>query len=599
MSERLGSLPSDKKKEFKPAWGFNASSERNYGESNTCNTARVGDLSSHNPYGEDEGGGIQGAASFEGAGEGSLPETWRAYQEPVDRRTWNKRAHDKTGLSAKQKLQCLAAPAGHNTLAGGLVAPRNFEVIEPVVEAVSYVVPEDVRLVVASAVAHTPGAAHHVSLVVDNLEESGGDGEEGAAAFPLPAARRSFYALLTPHAAAAAPGGTPPAANACAQWVARALPRLLAQRLDGVRESAAVKEAVKAAFDECDAQLLAECARQGWADGCGVVGLLLDLHCSPPRAYVASLGAAQAFACAKEPMGLGTGKAVAVAKTHVAADPKERRRVEAAGGAVDKDGLLNGQLPVARSLGDAAAKAEGRGLVARPEVGSFEIKAAQRFVLLGSEGLWRGFNGQLAVDKTFVRLNQMDARRAEIDAMMGDEARLALKTPEQVKSMGRERDERATEAGVLAEVVQQAVEAKRARPQQFSLLLVRLLQPKDKTSASVMRAAAAKAEAEARAAARAAAAEAAAAEAAAAAEEAAAAEAATTPAPAEAAAEAAAAEAALPPRLAAGGLGSAEEEEPEEELDEEERRLLAERETQRRAQDAREAEMRSEVVDFF
>ena len=584
MSERLGSLPSDKKKDFKPAWGFNASSERNYGESNTCNTARVGDLSSHNPFGEEEGGGVEGAASFEGAGEGSLPETWKAYQEPVDRRTWNKRTHDKTGLSAKQKLQCLAAPAGHNTLAGGLVAPRNFEVIEPVVEAVSYVVPEDVRLVVASAVAHTPGAAHHVSLVVDNLEESDG---EGGAAFPPPAARRRFYALLTPHAAAA-PGGAPPAANACAQWVARALPRLLARRLDGVRESAAVKEAVKAAFDECDAQLLVECAQHGWTDGCGVVGLLLDLHCSPPRAYVASLGAAQAFACAKEPMALGTGKAVAVAKTHVAADPKERRRVEAAGGAVDKDGLLNGQLPVARSLGDAAAKAEGRGLVATPEVGSFEVKAAQRFVLLGSAGLWRGFNGQLAVDKTFVRLNQMDARRAEIDAMMGDEARLALKTPEQVKSMGRERDERATEAGVLAEVVQQAVEAKRARPQQFSLLLVRLLQPKDKASASVMRAAAAKAEAEARAAARAAAAEAAAAEAA------------ITPAPAEAAAASATVESALPPRPAAGGLGSAgEEEEPEEELDEEERRLLAERETQRRAQDAREAEMRSEVVDFF
>ena len=125
--------------------------------------------------------------------------------------------------------------------------------------------------------------------------------------------------------------------------------------------------------------------------------------------------------------------------------------------------------------------------------------------------------------------------------------------------MGREREERATEAGVLAEVVQQAVEAKRARPQHFSVLLVRLLQPKDKPSASVMRASAAKAAAEAR----------------------------------------AAAEAALPPRPAAGGLGSAEEEEPEEELDEEERRLLAERETQRRAEQSREAEMRSEVVDFF
>ena len=42
-----------------------------------------------------------------------------------------------------------------------------------------------------------------------------------------------------------------------------------------------------------------------------------------------------------------------------------------------------------------------------------------------------------------------------------------------------------------------------------------------------------------------------------------------------------------------------DEEEPEEELDEEERRLLAERETQRRAEQSREAEMRSEVVDFF
>ena len=56
--------------------------------------------------------------------------------------------------------------------------------------------------------------------------------------------------------------------------------------------------------------------------------------------------------------------------------------------------------------------------------------------------------------------------------------------------MRREREQRATEAGVLAEVVQQAVEAKRARPQHFSVLLVRLLQPKDKPSASVMRAAA-------------------------------------------------------------------------------------------------------------
>ena len=93
---------------------------------------------------------------------------------------------------------------------------------------------------------------------------------------------------------------------------------------------------------------------------------------NPPLACFPAL---QAFACAKEPMALGTGKAVAVAKTHGAAEPKEKRRVEAAGGAVGNDGLLNGLLPVARSLGDAAAKAQGKGLVPTPEVGSFEASA--------------------------------------------------------------------------------------------------------------------------------------------------------------------------------------------------------------------------------
>ena len=62
--------------------------------------------------------------------DGSLPEDWQSYVEPVDRRTWNKRKHDKTGLTAAQKLAKLAAPAGEvgvrgsgGVALGGLVAP--------------------------------------------------------------------------------------------------------------------------------------------------------------------------------------------------------------------------------------------------------------------------------------------------------------------------------------------------------------------------------------------------------------------------------------------------------------------------------------------
>ena len=50
----------------------------------------------------------------------------------------------------------------------------------------------------------------------------------------------------------------------CAEWVAKRLPELLAQQLKGVEQSAAIKEAVKAAFLACDAELLAIQRQSGW-----------------------------------------------------------------------------------------------------------------------------------------------------------------------------------------------------------------------------------------------------------------------------------------------------------------------------------------------
>ena len=269
-------------------------------------------------------------------------------------------------------------------------------------------------------------------------------------------------------------------------------------------------------------------------------------------------------------------------------------------------------------------------IIATPEVTSFEIKPAQRFVVFGSEAAWRGGGvaaGQQATDKVSVALGRMDNRRLELDVALGDEGRLAMSTAAHVRGMERERDERAHEAGVLREVVEavrkQQLQQQRpaataggaggggassasASSRDFSMSLVRFLQPKERAAAAVVRAAARAADGrkaevaarvaadkEARALAEAQAqsqfaAQAAAAQGAAAQEQ-------------DAAARARNTAASTAEGSGDGAEGGAEEEEEEEEevVDEEERRLLAEREAQRQAEAAKEAENASAEVDFF
>ena len=220
-----------------------------------------------------------------------------------------------------------------------------------------------------------------VTVTVDWL-----DAPAGASVKDLPARRRAFYAILDGH------GG-----RDCADWVAERLPVLLAARLGGAEASSAIKEAVKQAFAQCDEELLVQCARHGWTDGCCCIGMLLDLHCSPPRAYVANLGDSRAYAAvdasiaareaagetvtAAAAVGAGGGgggggggsggggggsgggsggglRAVALSKDHNPEDAKERRRIAAAGGFVEA-GRVGGCLEVSRSLGDPRFKPLG------------------------------------------------------------------------------------------------------------------------------------------------------------------------------------------------------------------------------------------------
>ena len=361
----------------------------------------------------------------------------------------------------------------------------------------------------------------------------------------LTAGRRAFFALFDGH------GG-----DECAEWAARELPAVVTRRLRGVRESAAIKAALKASFEECDAALLRECAAHGWEGRCHVAALLLDQHCTPTRAYVASCGTLQSFACCKEGA-FGALKTVQVGKARQG-----------------------------RALGDAKAKRNGGGspMVPTPEVTSFEVQPAQRFVVMGSAGAWlSGHTGADAVARLSAALPQMDARRAEIEATLASDVALANVSGEKASAMVNEGKQRAHEAGALGAAVQlvSAAQAKKGGQHAFGLMLVRLLQPKEKAVPSVLRAAAQARDA---------------------------ADAANSAAPATEAVvtQSSPAEAVAPAAAPAPVSASSETVEADsgvnpdpEEVDEEERAALAQRERRRQEELAREAQEKAAVVDYF
>lgn len=79
----------------------------------------------------------------------------------------------------------------------------------------------------------------------------------------------------------------------------------------------------------------------------------------------------------------------------------ERRRIEASGGYV-YDGYLNGQINVARALGDwhmdGLKCSDGGPLSSEPEVMSTKLTKEDEFLIIGCDGIWDVFMSQNAVD---------------------------------------------------------------------------------------------------------------------------------------------------------------------------------------------------------
>ncbi|TKY74692.1 phosphatase 2C 22 [Spatholobus suberectus] len=117
---------------------------------------------------------------------------------------------------------------------------------------------------------------------------------------------------------------------------------------------------------------------------------------------VANAGDCRAVLCRR-------GKAIEMSRDHKPSCNKEKKRIEASGGYV-YDGYLNGQLNVARALGDwhmeGMKSKEGGPLTAEPELMTTKLTAEDEFLIIGCDGIWDVFRSQNAVDFARRRLQE-------------------------------------------------------------------------------------------------------------------------------------------------------------------------------------------------
>lgn len=106
-----------------------------------------------------------------------------------------------------------------------------------------------------------------------------------------------------------------------------------------------------------------------------------------------------------------SGKAIDLTRDHK--PDAERERIESSGGFVCTEGLLNGELGVARAIGDyhmpdlKQLDADGPcPLTAEPEVTTHQLQEGDEFMLLGCDGLWDVFPSQRAVEFARHRLRE-------------------------------------------------------------------------------------------------------------------------------------------------------------------------------------------------
>ncbi|TYI53465.1 hypothetical protein E1A91_D11G005900v1 [Gossypium mustelinum] len=156
----------------------------------------------------------------------------------------------------------------------------------------------------------------------------------------------------------------------------------------------AAKRAILDGFRKTDEDLLKESSSGGWQDGATAVCVWVI----EKMVFIANIGDAKAVV-ARSIDGSDKGsalKAIVLTREHKAIYPQERARIQKAGGTVGSNGRLQGRLEVSRAFGDRQFKKVG--VVATPDIHSFDLTDREHFIILGCDGLWGVFGPSDAVE---------------------------------------------------------------------------------------------------------------------------------------------------------------------------------------------------------
>ncbi|GKV23617.1 hypothetical protein SLEP1_g33324 [Rubroshorea leprosula] len=158
----------------------------------------------------------------------------------------------------------------------------------------------------------------------------------------------------------------------------------------------AAKKAILDGFQKTDEALLQESASAGWQDGATAVCVWVIAQ----TVFIANIGDAKAVLARSSPPDGSDGpsplKAIVLTREHKAIYPQERARIQKAGGTVSSNGRLQGRLEVSRAFGDRQFKKVG--VVATPDIHSFDLTDREHFIILGCDGLWGVFGSSDAVE---------------------------------------------------------------------------------------------------------------------------------------------------------------------------------------------------------
>jgi serine/threonine protein phosphatase PrpC len=88
------------------------------------------------------------------------------------------------------------------------------------------------------------------------------------------------------------------------------------------------------------------------------------------------------------------GKATPLSFDHKPTNPTERQRIQKAGGFVNAEGRVNGNLNLSRAIGDLTYKKNKRfnmkeqQITSFPDVRSVPITPKVDFIIMGCDGIW-------------------------------------------------------------------------------------------------------------------------------------------------------------------------------------------------------------------